>query len=62
MPWPALTLDTENKRLVLKVEKGRLKLAPGFDKDKWPDMADPARATNLHSYYGTKPYPPGALL
>ena len=61
MLWTALTLDTENKRLVPNVEKERLKFAPGLDQDKWPDMADQARATNLHSYCGIKPYPPGAL-
>jgi hypothetical protein len=36
----ALTLDTDNKRLVLYVQMDRLSNAPGFDKDKWPDMAD----------------------
>ena len=40
VPWSALKLDTVRKRFVLNVDKARLKLAPGFDKDKWPDMAD----------------------
>ena len=57
VPWNALTLDTNNKRFVLKVEKDRLKLAPGFDKDKWPNMADPTWAKEIHAYYGTEPYP-----
>lgn len=57
VPWNALTLDTNNKRFVLKVEKDRLKLAPGFDKDKWPNMADPTWAKEVHAYYGTEPYP-----
>ena len=56
VPWNALTLDTENKRFVLNVEKDRLKNAPGFDKDKWPNMADEAWAKEIHSYYGTKSY------
>jgi sporulation protein YlmC with PRC-barrel domain len=56
VPWNALKLDTENKRFVLNVEKDRLKLAPGFDKDKWPNMADQSWAKEIHSYYGTKPY------
>jgi sporulation protein YlmC with PRC-barrel domain len=62
VPWDALTLDTENKRFVLNVDKESLKDAPGFDKDKWPDMADRAWAEQIHSYYGTKSYsesPPG---
>lgn len=56
VPWQALTLDTVNKRFVLNAEKERLESAPGFDKDKWPDMADPAWTEGIHAYYGTKPY------
>ena len=57
VPWNALILDTKNKRFELKVEKDRLKDAPGFDKTQWPDMADQSWAREIHSYYGTKPYP-----
>ena len=56
VPWHALTLDTQNKRFVLNVEKERLHNAPGFDKDKWPNMADQSWANEIHSYYGTTPY------
>jgi sporulation protein YlmC with PRC-barrel domain len=55
VPWNALTLDTENKRFVLNVEKGRLKDAPGFDKAQWPNMSDQSWAKQIHSYYGTTP-------
>jgi len=55
VPWGALTLDTENKRFVLNVEKERLKNAPGFDQEKWPNMADQAWSNEIHTYYGTKP-------
>lgn len=55
VPWEALTLDTVNKRFVLNVEKDRLENAPGFDKDKWPNMADQSWAEAIHAYYGTKP-------
>ena len=61
VPWDALTLDTENKRFTLNVEKDRLKAAPGFDKDEWPDMADPSWAQSIHSYYGTTPYSEAVL-
>lgn len=53
VPWDALTLDAEKKRVVLDVGKARLKNAPAFDRDKWPDMADPSWASSIHSYYGT---------
>lgn len=52
IPWKALTLDTTNKRFILNADKERLKNAPGFDKDDWPDMADKAWESNIHSYYG----------
>ena len=56
VPWSALTLDTEEKRFVLNVDKERLENAPGFDKDNWPNMADASWAKEIHSYYGTKSY------
>ena len=56
VPWSALKLDTVNKRFVLNVDKERLESAPGFDKDKWPNMSDQTWAQGIHAYYGTKPY------
>ncbi len=56
VPWNALKLDTKNHRFVLHVEKERLNEAPGFDQNRWPDMADHAWTANIHSYYGTVPY------
>ncbi len=56
VPWEALKLDTVNKRFTLDVAKERLADAPGFDKDNWPNMSDQTWASQLHDYYGTKPY------
>jgi len=52
VPLQAMRLSREEKRFVLDVDKERLKNAPGFDKDQWPDFADPAYNTKLYSYYG----------
>lgn len=60
VPWQALHLDTVNKRMVLNVDKERLKNAPGFDKDAWPDMSDVGWASGIHSFYGTDPQRSGA--
>lgn len=60
VPWQALHLDTVNKRFVLNVEKERLKTAPGFNKDAWPDMSDMNWANQIHSFYGTDPARGGA--
>jgi hypothetical protein len=56
VPWQALHLDTVNKRFMLNVDKQRLKSAPGFDPDQWPDMTDANWISQVHSFYGTQPY------
>lgn len=55
VPWGALRLDTDNKRFSLDVTKDRLGSAPGFDKDKWPNMADAEWERGIQSYYGMTP-------
>lgn len=55
VPWSALRLDTVNKRFVLNAEKAKLESAPGFDKDRWPNMADVSWEQGIHTYYGTQP-------
>ena len=56
VPWDVLQLDTESKCFVLDVDREKLEGAPGFDKDHWPSMADQRWATDIHSYYGSRPY------
>ncbi|MCH8497420.1 MAG: PRC-barrel domain-containing protein [Marinobacter sp.] len=51
IPWKALKLDRENKRFILDVDLDRLKKASSFDKDQWPEMADPSWASAIESYY-----------
>jgi sporulation protein YlmC with PRC-barrel domain len=51
VPWNALTRDPKNKGFLLNVEKKRLQDAPGFDRNKWPDMSDPAWANKIRTYY-----------
>ncbi len=51
IPWDALRIDRENKRFMLDVDVERLKNAPGFDKDNWPNMGDPNWNTTVQSYY-----------
>jgi sporulation protein YlmC with PRC-barrel domain len=56
IPWEALNFDPAEKAVVLNVDKARLKNAPGFDKDDWPDMSDRGWGSSLYSYYGYTPY------
>ena len=57
VPWAALELDTTSRCFVLRVSKARLASAPGFDKQHWPDMADPEWERDVHRFYGTEPQP-----
>ena len=56
VPWQALTLNERDHEFILNVNKQQLENAPGFDKDNWPDMADPNFSDQIHQYYGTKAY------
>jgi sporulation protein YlmC with PRC-barrel domain len=56
VPWRSLALDVENKWFVLNVDKSRLSEAPGFDKNHWPSMADPAWVSEVDAYYGPVAY------
>lgn len=52
IPWHSMAMDVENQWFVLNVDRERLKNAPGFDKDRWPSMANPAWAAEVQGYYG----------
>lgn len=56
VPPETLSVDTDRKCLVLDVDKERLKDAPGFDKDNWPNFADSALGRDVYDYYGRRPY------
>jgi len=56
IPWEALKLDTVKKEVILHIDKSRLEKATGFDKDNWPNMADPTFGSTLYRQYGFKPY------
>ncbi len=51
VPFSRLAVDRENKKMVLNVEKERLKDAPGFDKNDWPNFADTTFRTEIDQYY-----------
>lgn len=56
LPWSAMKLDTRDHAFILDVPKEKLEKAKGFDKDDWPDFADPSFRTSTYSHYGQKPY------
>jgi sporulation protein YlmC with PRC-barrel domain len=56
IPWSALALDANRHCFVLDADRERFEKAPGFDKQHWPSMADDSWATQVHDFYGVRPY------
>src|SRR6266705_1827933 len=57
VPWGAFSQPKADKdTFVLAVDKERLKNAPGFDSNNWPQMASREWVTSLYSYYNVPPY------
>ena len=60
VPWAALKTVTGQKpgdrdHYVLNIDKERLKNAPGFDKNNWPNMVDRSWAEQIYAFYGITP-------
>lgn len=55
VPWRALALDAEDHAFVLDVPKERLKDAPGFDRDHWPDLTDTEMRSRIYGFYNVRP-------
>lgn len=56
VPWETLRLNTEEKKFFLDVSEDKLKNAPGFDKDNWPQTPDRSFQSDIYDYYGYKYY------
>ena len=57
MPWNAFEFSSTENKLILNVDKQKLEMAPGFDRDaKWPDFADRTWGTSIYKYDGYDPY------
>ncbi len=56
MPWEAFEFSTTDNKLILNVDKEKLKAAPGFEKgDKWPDFKDTLWGESIYNYYNYTP-------
>jgi sporulation protein YlmC with PRC-barrel domain len=56
VPWVSLNYDGQNACFSMKADKELLKNAPGFDKDRWPNLSDPTRASEIYRYYDIDEY------
>lgn len=62
IPWDNFRVDAETEHLVLDVSKERLKDAPGFDENHWPNFAEPTFANEVRQHYGTRPAHDGNII
>ncbi|MFC3907667.1 PRC-barrel domain-containing protein [Legionella dresdenensis] len=51
IPWHMFTYDTIEDCFLLNIDKERLKNAPGFDKEHWPNFAAAEIASSIDKYY-----------
>ena len=56
VPIQALQRFGDDDRLLLNVDREKLKNAPGIDKDEWPDFEDGPYVTSVYKFYGYAPY------
>lgn len=52
LPWKQLEYSPEDKAFIISLTKEKLERAPGFDKNNWPDMADPTYEKSISAFYG----------
>lgn len=57
IPWSALRVSDTRDYVLLNVDRQTLERAPGFDRDHWPDFADPVWRRSTYDYYGVSPVP-----
>jgi hypothetical protein len=56
IPTRALKMNTGQDEIVLNIDKDRLLNAPSFESGTWPNMANREWDTEVHRYYGFRPY------
>lgn len=56
IPWEVMVLTHDKEQFILNVKEERLKNAPGFDKDNWPDMSRPEWAAVVYQFYDLLPH------
>ncbi len=55
IPWVAMALSDDKEHFILNVKEERLKKAPGFDKNNWPDMSNNEWAVVIYQFYDLDP-------
>jgi sporulation protein YlmC with PRC-barrel domain len=56
IPWDAFSFSATENKLILNVDKEKLKLAPGFEEsDNWPDFSDTVWGESIYKFYDYTP-------
>ena len=56
IPFQALRLDADRNGFILDIDKEKLERAPAFDKRSSPGTAVRTWGSQIHGYYGYRPY------
>jgi sporulation protein YlmC with PRC-barrel domain len=51
VPLSALTINPVEQTVVIDVDREMLQVAPGFDRDNWPDVANPDWDQEIRQYW-----------
>ncbi len=55
-PWDAFAFSATENKLILNVNKEKLKQAPGFEEsDNWPDFSDTLWGESIYKFYDFTP-------
>jgi hypothetical protein len=54
IPWRVLDFHAPEGYAVLNMDKERLKNAPGFKADEWPDMSTKEWVNSIDDHFGTR--------
>ena len=56
IPLSALKPAAEAQTFVLDLDPERLRTAPEFNQNNWPQMTDPQWIASVYTFYGLQPY------
>lgn len=51
IPWNSIHYNPDEEAFILNVSKEKLKNAPGFDKNHWPEFSDDRWGKSITDYY-----------
>ena len=52
VPWSSLRVSPSRDYVLIDLDKDTLRRAPSFERDAWPNWADPVWQRNIYDYYG----------